>query len=594
MAFLERTHFCGELNDSHIGEQVQLNGWVNNRRDLGGVIFLDVRDRYGIVQVVCNPEYSPEAAAIADSVRSEYVVSITGSVVARAAETANEKLGTGKIEVRATKIDILNKAKTPPFTLNDSRIDVDEAVRLKYRYLDLRRESMQRALIVRHQTAQVIRQFLNDNGYLEIETPMLGKSTPEGARDYLVPSRLYAGEFYALPQSPQIYKQLLMVAGLERYYQIVRCFRDEDLRADRQPEFTQLDLETSFLHPKSLQQQLEQMMAKLLKETVGYDVQLPFPRLTYREAMDRYGSDKPDLRFGMELKDVTDIVKQCKFQVFAKAAQSGGQVKGINAKGCAGYSRKDIDVLTDYLKPYGAKGLAWIAVKEDGLKGPIAKFFTEEELAQLSTELAAETGDLLLFVADKPQVVADSLGQLRLKLGRDLNLIPENTFALAWVTEFPLLEYAEEEGRYVAMHHPFTMPVAEDLDKLETDPGSVRAEAYDMVCNGYELGSGSMRIYERDVQERMFKALGLTEEEAHDKFGFLLQAFEYGTPPHAGIALGLDRIVMLLAGQSNLREVIAFPKTASARCLMMNAPSAVDEKQLDDLHLKVSEEEPFA
>ncbi|WP_054949096.1 aspartate--tRNA ligase [Numidum massiliense] len=594
MSFLERTHFCGELNDSHIGEQVQLNGWVNNRRDLGGVIFLDVRDRYGIVQVVCNPEYSPEAAAIADSVRSEYVVSITGSVVARAAETVNEKLGTGKIEVRATKIDILNKAKTPPFTLNDSRIDVDEAVRLKYRYLDLRRESMQRALIVRHQTAQVIRQFLNDNGYLEIETPMLGKSTPEGARDYLVPSRLYAGEFYALPQSPQIYKQLLMVAGLERYYQIVRCFRDEDLRADRQPEFTQLDLETSFLHPESLQQQLEQMMAKLLKETVGYEVQLPFPRLTYREAMDRYGSDKPDLRFGMELNDVTDIVKQCKFQVFAKAAQSGGQVKGINAKGCAGYSRKDIDVLTDYLKPYGAKGLAWIAVKEDGLKGPIAKFFTEEELAQLSTELAAETGDLLLFVADKPQVVADSLGQLRLKLGRDLNLIPENTFALAWVTEFPLLEYAEEEGRYVAMHHPFTMPVAEDLDKLETDPGSVRAEAYDMVCNGYELGSGSMRIYERDVQERMFKALGLTEEEAHDKFGFLLQAFEYGTPPHAGMALGLDRIVMLLAGQSNLREVIAFPKTASARCLMMNAPSAVDEKQLEDLHLKVSEEEPFA
>ena len=466
-------------------------------------------------------------------------------------------------------------------------------MRLKYRYLDLRREVMQRTFHIRHKATQVMRRYLDELGYLELETPMLTKSTPEGARDYLVPSRLHAGEFYALPQSPQLFKQLLMVSGFERYYQIVRCFRDEDLRADRQPEFTQLDIETSFLSPEVLQQEMEQMIADVFRETIGYNVQTPFPRLTYTEAINRFGSDKPDLRFGLELCDVSHIVKDSAFKVFAGAVQSGGKVKGINAKGCAGYSRKDIDELTDYLKPYGAKGLAWIALKEDGMSGPIVKFFSDEERNQLAESLEAETGDLLLFVADKADIVTESLGQLRLKLADDLNLIPEDTYAFAWVTEFPLLTYDEEEGRYQAMHHPFTMPFEEDIEKLESDPASVRAQAYDMVCNGFEIGGGSTRIYQRDVQEKMFTALGFSQEEARKRFGFLLDAFEYGTPPHGGIAFGLDRIIMLLAQRQNLREVIAFPKTQSGSCLMTDAPGSVDEEQLKELHISVVEENPF-
>lgn len=593
MGYLKRTHHSGTLTEDHVGERVTLNGWVHNRRDLGGVIFLDVRDRSGIVQVVCNPEFSEEAAKVADKVRSEYVIAVEGEVVLRDESTVNPNLATGTIEVRATRIQVLNRAKTPPFALNDPRIDVDESVRLKYRYLDLRREAMQKVLNIRHKASRVVRQFLDEHGYIEVETPYLTKSTPEGARDFLVPSRLHAGEFYALPQSPQIFKQLLMVAGFERYYQIVRCFRDEDLRADRQPEFTQLDIEVSFLSPEQLQQEMERMIAKLFSETIGYEVTLPIPRLTYREAIDRFGTDKPDLRFGLELRDVSRIVKESGFQVFAKAVKTGGQVKGINAKGCAGYSRKDIDVLTEYLKPYGAKGLAWIAVREDGMKGPIVKFFSEGELRAIAEALAAETGDLLLFVADQPEIVAESLSQLRLKLAADLNLVPEETYAFAWITDFPLLTYDEGDGRYYAMHHPFTMPVEEDIDKLLTDPERVRAQAYDIVCNGYEIGGGSMRIYRRDVQEKMFAALGFTPEKAKEQFGFLLDAFEYGTPPHGGIAFGLDRIVMLLAQQNNLREVIAFPKNTSGICPLMDAPSSVDDEQLEELHISVKKPDPF-
>lgn len=594
MATIHRTHHCGKLGTTEIGERVRLNGWVHNRRDLGGVIFLDVRDRSGLIQVVCNPEFSADAAALADKLRSEYVIAVEGEVVARDPDTVNPNLSTGEIEVRATALELINRAKTPPFSLHQQNVDVDESIRLKYRYLDLRRETMQRTFKLRHETTRVIRRFLDDHGYLEIETPMLTKSTPEGARDYLVPSRVHPGDFYALPQSPQIFKQLLMVSGFERYYQIVRCFRDEDLRADRQPEFTQLDIETSFLSPESLQQEMEQMVADTFRETIGYEVPTPFPRLTYQEAISRYGTDKPDLRFGLELHDVSHIVKDSQFQVFARAVQSGGQVKGINAKGCATYSRKDIDELTTYLKPYGAKGLAWISLKEDGMAGPIIKFFSEEERNQIKDVFQAETGDLLLFVADQASVVAESLGQLRLRLAHDLNLIPEDTYTLTWVTEFPLLEYDEEEGRFHAMHHPFTMPLREDIAKLSSDPASVRAQAFDLVCNGYEIGGGSMRIYEREIQEKMFAALGFSEDETEERFGFLLEAFDYGTPPHGGIAFGLDRIVMLLAKRNNLREVIAFPKTQSASCLMTDAPGPVDDAQLEELHLSLIEENPFA
>ena len=582
-----RTYYCGEITEKAIGEKVVLKGWVQKRRDLGGLIFIDLRDRTGIVQVVFSPEVSQEALHVAEKVRNEYVLSVEGTVVAREEGTINPNLPTGKIEVQAEQITIINEAKTPPFIISD-QTDVAEEVRLKYRYLDLRRPVMFRTLQLRHRVTKAVRDFLDGEGFLEVETPMLTKSTPEGARDYLVPSRVHPGEFYALPQSPQIFKQLLMVAGFERYYQIARCFRDEDLRADRQPEFTQIDIETSFMSQEEIMDLTERMMAHVVKVTKGIDVSLPFPRMSYDEAMSRYGSDKPDTRFGLELVDVSEIVKNSSFKVFAGAVANGGQVKAINAKGAADrYSRKDIDALAEFVARYGAKGLAWLKVEADGLKGPIAKFFTEEEQAGLVQTLEAEEGDLLLFVADKKAVVADALGALRLKLGKDLNLIDDTKLHFLWITDWPLLEYDEEEGRYYAAHHPFTMPVREDLPALETNPEKVRAQAYDLVLNGYELGGGSMRIFERDVQEKMFRALGFTEEEARAQFGFLQEAFEYGTPPHGGIALGLDRLVMLLAGRSNLRDTIAFPKTASASCLLTEAPSPVSKQQLEELHLAV-------
>jgi aspartyl-tRNA synthetase len=590
MIMFGRTYYCGEITEKAIGEKVVLKGWVQKRRDLGGLIFIDLRDRTGIVQVVFSPEVSQEALHVAEKVRNEYVLSVEGTVVAREEGTINPNLPTGKIEIQAEQVTIINEAKTPPCIISD-QTDVAEEVRLKYRYLDLRRPVMFRTLQLRHRVAKAIRDFLDGEGFLEVETPILTKSTPEGARDYLVPSRVHPGEFYALPQSPQIFKQLLMVAGVERYYQIARCFRDEDLRADRQPEFTQIDIETSFMSQEEIMDLTERMMAHVVKTAKGIDVSLPFPRMSYDEAMSRYGSDKPDTRFGLELVDVSEIVKHSSFKVFAGAVANGGQVKAINVKGkAAQFSRKDIDALAEFVARYGAKGLAWLKVEADGLKGPIAKFFTEEEQAGLVKTLEAEEGDLLLFVADQKAVVADALGALRLKLGKDLNLIDETKLHFLWITDWPLLEYDEEEGRYYAAHHPFTMPVREDLPALETNPEKVRAQAYDLVLNGYELGGGSMRIFERDVQEKMFRALGFTEEEARAQFGFLLEAFEYGTPPHGGIALGLDRLVMLLAGRSNLRDTIAFPKTASASCLLTEAPSPVSKQQLEELHLAVQSE----
>ncbi|MED4969565.1 aspartate--tRNA ligase [Parageobacillus toebii] len=589
-----RTYYCGEITEKAIGEKVVLKGWVQKRRDLGGLIFIDLRDRTGIVQVVFSPEVSKEALNVAEKVRNEYVLSVEGTVVAREEGTINPNLPTGKIEIQAERITIINEAKTPPFVIAD-QTDVAEEVRLKYRYLDLRRPVMFRTLQLRHRVTKAIRDFLDGEGFLEVETPILTKSTPEGARDYLVPSRVHPGEFYALPQSPQIFKQLLMVAGFERYYQIARCFRDEDLRADRQPEFTQIDIETSFMSQEEIMQLTERMMAYVMKMAKGIDISLPFPRMSYDEAMSRYGSDKPDTRFGLELVDVSEIVKNSSFKVFAGAIANGGQVKAINVKGAADqYSRKDIDALAEFVARYGAKGLAWLKVEEDGLKGPIAKFFTEEEQNGLIRTLEAEAGDLLLFVADHKTVVANALGALRVKLGKDLNLIDETKFNFLWITDWPLLEYDEEDGRYYAAHHPFTMPVREDLPQLETNPEKVRAQAYDLVLNGYELGGGSMRIFEREVQEKMFRALGFTEEEARKQFGFLLEAFEYGTPPHGGIALGLDRLVMLLAGRTNLRDTIAFPKTASASCLLTEAPSPVSEQQLEELHLVVNSEKKSA
>ncbi|WP_163183195.1 MULTISPECIES: aspartate--tRNA ligase [Neobacillus] len=580
-----RSYFCGEVPESAVGEKVILKGWVQKRRDLGGLIFIDLRDRSGIVQVVFNPDVSKEALETAEKIRSEYVLDVEGTVIAREPGTVNENLKTGRIEIQAEKVTIINEAKTPPFTISD-KTDVSEDVRLKYRYLDFRRPVIFETLKMRHQVTKHIRNFLDEEGFLDIETPILTKSTPEGARDYLVPSRVHPGEFYALPQSPQLFKQLLMVGGIERYYQIARCFRDEDLRADRQPEFTQIDIETSFMSQDDIIQLMERMMSKLMKEVKGIDIPTPFPRMSYDEAMSRFGSDKPDTRFGLELVDVSEIVKESGFKVFASAVSNGGQVKAINVKGAAEkYSRKDIDSLTEYVSRYGAKGLAWLKMEAEGLKGPIAKFFSEEEAKAIQETLEAKEGDLLLFVADKKSVVADALGALRLKLGKDLNLIDQNLFHFLWITDWPLLEYDEEEGRYYAAHHPFTMPVREDLAYLDTDPSKVRAQAYDLVLNGYELGGGSLRIFERDIQEKMFKVLGFTLEEAQEQFGFLLNAFEYGTPPHGGIALGLDRLVMLLTGSTNLRDTIAFPKTASASDLMIAAPSPVSEAQLQELNL---------
>ncbi|MGG3915625.1 aspartate--tRNA ligase [Rossellomorea vietnamensis] len=586
----KRTAYCGNITETYIGEKITIKGWVQKRRDLGGLIFIDLRDREGIVQVVFNPDLSEEALSLAEKIRNEYVLSITGTVVARGEGTVNPNLKTGKVEIHAEEVEIINEAKTPPFMIDD-HMEVSEDVRLKYRYVDLRRPSMMETFKMRHNVTTSFRSFLNDNGFLDVETPILTKSTPEGARDYLVPSRVHKGEFYALPQSPQIFKQLLMVSGFDRYYQIARCFRDEDLRADRQPEFTQIDMEMSFMDKEQIISLVEDMMKKLMNDVKGVNVTLPIPRMTYDDAMSRYGSDKPDTRFGMELIDVSEIVKDSGFKVFAGAVANGGQVKLINVKGGASqYSRKDIDGLTEFVSRYGAKGLAWLKVEEEGLKGPISKFVTEDDASAISTSANAEAGDLLLFVADKKSVVADALGALRLKLGKDLKLIDETVFNFLWVTDWPLLEFDEGENRYYAAHHPFTMPVKEDLELFETDPASVRAEAYDLVLNGYELGGGSLRIYERDIQEKMFKVLGFSKEEAEAQFGFLLEAFEYGTPPHGGIALGLDRLVMLLAGRSNLRDTIAFPKTASASCVLTDAPGGVSEAQLKELSLSLDVE----
>ncbi|GIO87931.1 aspartate--tRNA(Asp/Asn) ligase [Paenibacillus faecis] len=584
---MKRTHQCGSLTTANIGETVTLNGWVQTRRDLGGVLFIDLRDRSGIVQIVFNPAYSGEALQTADKVRTEYVLAVRGEVVKRDAETVNPNLPTGEVEVRVTEIDVLNSAKTPPFFIEDG-IEVDEALRLKYRYLDLRRPEMQKTLWLRSKAAKVFRDFLDGEGFIEVETPILTKSSPEGARDYLVPSRVHPGEFFALPQSPQLYKQLLMVSGVERYYQIARCFRDEDLRADRQPEFTQVDIETSFLSQDELLDMIEKLVARLFKETKGLDIETPFQRLSYADAIGKYGSDKPDLRFGLELVNVSDLVATSGVKVFASVVEKGGEVKVLNAKGCGTWSRKEIDDLGPFAARYGAKGLAWIQVKEGEFRGPIVKFFTEQEIEALKERTGAEEGDLLLFSADNKKVVADVLGALRLKIGRQLGLIDDSVYKFAWVVDFPLLGWDEEQKRYVAEHHPFTRPREEDLPLFDTDPGQILAQAYDLVLNGYEVGGGSMRIYKRDVQEKMFNAIGLSPEEAQDKFGYLLDAFEYGTPPHGGFAFGFDRLVMLLAGRSNLRETIAFPKTQSAADPLMNAPSEVKSAQLEDLHIKVA------
>jgi len=583
-----RTHYCGEITEKSIGESVTLKGWVQRRRDLGGLIFIDLRDRSGIVQIVFNPEISRSALEIAEKVRNEYVVDVRGTVVARDEGTINENLKTGKIEIVVSEVTIINEAKTPPFMIEDNS-EAAEDIRLKHRYLDLRRPEMYEVFKMRSTVTRTIRNFLDEEGYLDIETPILTKSTPEGARDYLVPSRVHPGEFFALPQSPQLFKQLLMVSGFDKYYQIARCFRDEDLRADRQPEFTQIDIEVSFMSQEDIREMVERMMKQVMLATKGLDIHTPFPIMLYDEAMDRYGSDKPDTRFGMELQDISTLVENSSFKVFSNAITAGGQVKALVVKRSADqYSRKDIDALGEFAARYCAKGLAWLKVDADGLKGPIAKFFNETEQTELCEFLSAEQGDLLLFAADSRKVVADSLGALRLKLGKDLGLIDENQYNFLWITEWPLLEYDEEENRYFAAHHPFTMPAREDLDKLESDPGNVKAQAYDLVLNGYELGGGSLRIYEREVQEKMFKVLGFSKEEAKEQFGFLLEAFEYGTPPHGGIALGLDRIVMLLAGRNSLRDTIAFPKTASASDLLMKAPDEVNESQLKELHLSIN------
>lgn len=587
MQGVKRTHMAVEVSTANVGEKVVLMGWVNTRRDHGGLIFVDLRDRSGLIQLVFSPEVDQEAFAKAERVRSEYVLAAVGEVRRRSDESINPKLKTGEIEVYVNELRVLNRAKTPPFYIEEN-IDVDENLRLKYRYLDLRRPDMQKNLILRHKVTKAVRDFLDRKGFLEIETPMLTKSTPEGARDYLVPSRVNPGKFYALPQSPQIFKQILMVAGMDKYFQVTRCFRDEDLRADRQPEFTQIDLEMSFVNVEDILDMMEEMIAFTFAEAAGIVIDTPFPRLTYEKAMGVYGSDKPDLRFGLTLKDFTDVAAGSDFKVFAAVAASGGQVKGINAKGCAGFSRKEIDDLTQFVAIYGAKGLAYIVVTEEGLKSPILKFFTEDEIKVITDRFEAEPGDLLFFVADKPSVVAAALGALRIELAKKKDLIDPNVFKFAWVTEFPLVEYDDEERRWVAMHHPFTAPMEQDIELMETDPAKVRAQAYDMVLNGVELGGGSIRIHRREIQEKMFSLIGHSPEEANEKFGFMLEAFEYGTPPHGGIAFGLDRMIMLMAKRDTIRDVIPFPKTQSATDLMTQAPSEVSQRQLQELHIKLS------
>jgi len=589
MEGLKRTNMCGELRKSHAGRKVVLMGWVHRRRDHGGLIFIDLRDKTGLVQIVFSPEVNKEAYEKADSVRGEFVLAVVGQVRERPEGTVNKNLETGEIEVYATEMRVLSDAKTPPFTISEAE-DVEEAVRLKYRYLDLRRPELQGVFALRHRVIKSIRDFLDRAGFLEIETPMLTRSTPEGARDYLVPSRLHHGEFYALPQSPQIFKQLLMVAGFDRYFQIVRCFRDEDLRADRQPEFTQLDMEMSFVDEEDVMGIVEGLICHVFYENLGLTLKTPFPRISYEEAMARYGTDSPDIRFGLELVDITDIAAVSDFRVFSKTVKEGGEVKGINAKGCGDYSRREIDELTDFVATYGAKGLAWMSISAGGVKSPIAKFFTEDQLSDILDKMAAKPGDLLLFVADKPSIVAEALGSLRLELARRRNLLDKNEFKFIWVTEFPLAEYDEEERRWDPNHHPFTSPREQDLEFLDSDPARVKARAYDLILNGVEIGGGSIRINSRDIQQRVFGMLGLSQEEVKEKFGFMLEAFEYGVPPHGGIAFGLDRMVMLMAGKESIRDCIAFPKTQSATCLMTRAPSAVSEKQLRELGIRVANE----
>lgn len=589
MKGLKRTHRCGELSASQAGQTVTIMGWVQKNRNKGGLVFVDVRDRSGVIQVVFE-EGKADAALLekAAKLRAEYVVAITGRVEMRSG-AVNENLATGEIEIIPESLRILSESETPPFPIEENS-KTKEEVRLKYRYLDLRRPDLQRNLRMKSHVMTLTRQFFAGEGFLEVETPMLGKTTPEGARDYLVPSRVHPGCFYGLPQSPQLYKQLLMCSGMDRYIQIARCFRDEDLRADRQPEFTQIDMELSFVDVDDVIEVNERYLKRLFQEVLGIEVKLPIQRMTWQEAMDRFGSDKPDLRFGMELTDVSDVVKDCGFGVFTGALENGGSVRGINAKGQGGMPRKKIDKLTAFVKDYGAKGLAYIAIQEDGsVKSSFAKFLSEEQMSALVKAMDGEPGDLLLFAADKNKVVWDSLGALRVELAKQLELLDKNEYRFVWITEFPLLEWSEEQGRFVAMHHPFTMPMEEDLAFIDSDPGKVRAKAYDIVLNGNEIGGGSVRIHQNDIQEKMFEVLGFTREQAYSQFGFLLDAFKYGVPPHAGLAYGLDRLVMLMAGEDSIRDVIAFPKVKDASCLMTEAPTPADEKQLEELGLSIVE-----
>lgn len=585
MKGLKRTHRCAELSTANIGETVTVMGWVQKNRNKGGIVFLDLRDRSGILQIVFEGEEQAALIEKAARLRSEFVVAVVGKVEARSG-AVNENLATGQIEIRAEELRVLSEAETPPFPIEEN-IKTKEELRLKYRYLDLRRPDLQRNLMMRSKVTTLTRQFLSEEGFLEIETPILGKSTPEGARDYLVPSRIHPGSFYGLPQSPQLFKQLLMCSGYDRYFQIAKCFRDEDLRADRQPEFTQIDMELSFVDVDDVIDVNERYLAKVFKEVLDVDVQLPIQRMTWQEAMDRFGSDKPDLRFGMELVNVTDVVRESEFAVFKGAIENGGTVRGINAKGQGQMPRKKIDKLVSFVKDYGAKGLAYIAIQPDNtIKSSFAKFMTEEEMEALIKAMDGEAGDLLLFAADKNKVVWDSLGALRLELAKQMELLDKNEYNFVWITEFPLLEWSDEQGRFLAMHHPFTMPMEEDLERIDTDPGSVRAKAYDIVLNGNEIGGGSIRIYQNEIQEKMFEVLGFTKEQAHEQFGFLLDAFKYGVPPHAGLAYGLDRLVMLMAKEDSIRDVMAFPKIKDASCLMTEAPGVVDEKQMIELGLQ--------
>lgn len=591
MVGLKRTHRCTEVTTAHIGQEVTVMGWVQKSRNKGGIIFVDLRDRSGILQIIFEEnDCGAENFAKAEKLRSEFVVAVSGRVEARSG-AVNTNLATGAIEIRANSMRILSESETPPFPIEENS-KTKEELRLKYRFLDLRRPDIQKNLMIRSQVATLTRAFLASEGFLEIETPTLIKSTPEGARDYLVPSRVHPGSFYALPQSPQLFKQLLMCSGYDRYFQLARCYRDEDLRADRQPEFTQIDMELSFVDVDDVLDVNERLLKKLFKEICGFDVQLPIPRMTWQEAMDRFGSDKPDLRFGMELKNVSDVVKGCEFAVFKGALENGGSVRGINAQGQGHMPRKKIDALVEYAKGFGARGLAYMAISEDGtVKSSFAKFMKEEEMTALISAMDGKPGDLLLFAADRNKVVFDVLGNLRLELARQLDLLKKDDFKFLWVTEFPLLEYSEEEDRYVAMHHPFTMPMDEDLQYIDSDPGRVRAKAYDIVLNGVEMGGGSVRIHQADIQSKMFEVLGFTPERAGEQFGFLLEAFKYGVPPHAGLAYGLDRVVMLMVGADSIRDVIAFPKVKDASCLMTEAPGQVDEKQLEELHIAVAAEE---